>query len=93
MPGASAIKLFGHIHYSFGCCKLPPSPSFAIKAEPLSKWGEVKTTYAFSAFLMPFPSNFRFAWYQQAGEGGCYDTLAELYGERIRCFTLTRQND
>jgi hypothetical protein len=50
--------------------------------------GAVKTTYAFSAFLMPFPSNFRFAWYQQAGEGGSYDTLAERYGERIRCFTL-----
>ena len=53
-------------------------------------WGEVKTTYAFSAFLTPFVSNFRFAWYQQAEEGGCYDTLAERYGERIRCFTLTR---
>jgi hypothetical protein len=51
--------------------------------------GEVKTTYAFSAFLMPFPSNFHFTWYQQAGEGGCYDTLAERYGECIRCFTLT----
>jgi hypothetical protein len=51
--------------------------------------GEVKTTYAFSAFLTPFPSNFHFAWYQQVGEGGCYDTLAERYGERIRCFTLT----
>jgi hypothetical protein len=50
--------------------------------------GAVKTTYAFSAFLTPFPSNFRFAWYQQAGEGGSYDTLAERYGERIRCFTL-----
>jgi len=22
--------------------------------------------------------------------GGCYNTLAERYGERIRCFTLTR---
>ncbi len=51
--------------------------------------GAVKTTYAFSAFLTPFLSNFRFAWYQQAGEGGCYDTLAERYGECIRCFTLT----
>ncbi len=53
--------------------------------------GAVKTTYAFSAFLMPFLSNFRFAWYQQAGEGGSYDMLAERYGERIRCFTLARQ--
>jgi hypothetical protein len=53
------------------------------------KKGAVKTTYAFSAFLTPFPSNFHFAWYQQAGEGGSYDTLAERYGERIRCFTLT----
>jgi hypothetical protein len=52
------------------------------------RMGAVKTTYAFSAFLTPFPSNFRFAWYQQAGEGGSYDTLAECYGERIRCFTL-----
>jgi hypothetical protein len=51
--------------------------------------GAVKTTYAFSAFLTPFPSNFRFAWYQQAGEGGSYDTLVEHYGERMRCFTLT----
>ncbi len=50
--------------------------------------GAVKTTYAFSAFLTPFPSNFRFAWYQQAGEGGSYDKLAERYGERVRCFTL-----
>jgi hypothetical protein len=50
--------------------------------------GAVKTTYAFSAFLTPFPSNFHFAWYQQAGEGGSYDTLAEHYGERICCFTL-----
>jgi hypothetical protein len=23
--------------------------------------------------------------------GGCYNTLAERYGERIRCFTLTRE--
>jgi hypothetical protein len=23
------------------------------------------------------------------GGGGCYDTLAERYGEHIRCFTLT----
>jgi hypothetical protein len=23
------------------------------------------------------------------GGGGCYDTLAERYGERIHCFTLT----
>jgi hypothetical protein len=52
--------------------------------------GAVKTTYAVSAFLTPFPSNFHFAWYQQAGEGGSYDTLAERYGERIHCFTLTR---
>jgi hypothetical protein len=49
--------------------------------------GVVKTTYTFSAFLTPFLSNFHFAWCQQAGEGGCYDTLAERYGERIRCFT------
>jgi hypothetical protein len=55
--------------------------------------GEVKTTYVFSAFLTPFPSNFRFAWYQQVGEGGCYDTLAERYGECIRCFTLTLSKD
>ncbi len=38
---------------------------------------------------MPFLSNFRFAWYQQVGEHGCYDTLAEHYGECIHCFTLT----
>ncbi len=25
------------------------------------------------------------------GGGGCYDMLAERYGERIRCFTLTLQ--
>jgi len=31
--------------------------------------GVVKTTYTFSAFWMPFPSNFRFACYQQAGNG------------------------
>jgi len=53
--------------------------------------GVVKTTYTFSAFLTPFPSNFRYAWCQQAGEGGCYDTLAERYGERIRCFTPAPQ--
>ncbi len=55
----------------------------------VNKWGAVKTMYAFSTFLTPFLSNFRFAWYQQAGEGGSYDTLAERYGERIHCFTLT----
>ncbi len=31
--------------------------------------GAVKTTYTFSAFWMPFPSNFRFAWCQQVGRG------------------------
>ncbi len=53
--------------------------------------GVVKTTYTFSTFLMPFLSNFRFAWCQQAGEGGCYDMLAERYGEHIRCFTRAQR--
>jgi hypothetical protein len=48
-----------------------------------------QNTYTFSTFWTPFLSNFCFAWCQQAGEGGCYDTLVERYGERIHCFTLT----
>jgi hypothetical protein len=50
--------------------------------------GEGKSTYAFSAnanVLSAFPLNFCLR--VTSRRGGCDYTLAERYGERIRCFT------
>jgi hypothetical protein len=49
--------------------------------------GEGKITYTFSANANVLSANFPFSVLPAGGEGVGFSTLAERYGERIRCFT------
>jgi hypothetical protein len=55
--------------------------------------GEGKITYTFSANANVLSANFPFSVLPAGGEGWVhFSTLAERYGERIRCFTPPRGN-